>query len=470
VKFNILVIDDEKNIRTGLAAALKLDGYEVVLAADGREGMEIALRGDIDLVITDLRMPLMSGEEVLKRVTTETPGVPVIVLTGHGTVESAVDAMRAGAYDFLTKPLNLDRLSLLVKRALQSRELILQHRELEREIENKKSFEHIIGKSPSMMKVFEILKRVAPTKASVLITGESGVGKELIADALHNLSPRKENPFVKVHCAALAESLLESELFGHEKGSFTGAVSRKRGRFELAHSGTIFLDEIGEIDQTVQIKILRVLQEKKFERVGGEDTLEVDVRVVTATNRDLEKEIAAGRFREDLYYRLNVVRIHVPPLRERKDDLPLMIASFMREFAEENGKKIEGLDARARSVLYAYDWPGNVRQLRNCIESAVVMTSGTIITLDDLPPSIKSGADAQSLHIPVGVTMAEAEKQVILQTLSANNGNKSKTAEILGIGRKTLHRKLDEYGIESGSAIEADAGNDGSESLSPASP
>lgn len=457
MKFNVLVIDDEKNIRTGLAAALKLDGYEVFLAADGNEGMDIALRGDIDLVITDLRMPGMSGEEVLKKVTSETPGVPVIVLTGHGTVESAVDAMRAGAYDFLTKPLNLDRLSLLVKRALQSRELILQHRELEREVESRKSFEHIIGKSPAMMKVFEVLKRVAPTKASVLITGESGVGKELIADALHNLSPRKDNPFVKVHCAALAESLLESELFGHEKGSFTGAVSRKRGRFELAHSGTIFLDEIGEIDQTVQIKILRVLQEKKFERVGGEDTLEVDVRVVTATNRDLEKEIAEGRFREDLYYRLNVVRIHVPPLRERKDDLPLMITSFVREFAEENGKKIEGMDTKARSVLYAYDWPGNVRQLRNCIESAVVMTSGTVITLDDLPPSIRSGAEVPSLLIPVGVTMAEAEKQVILQTLSANSGNKSKTAEILGIGRKTLHRKLDEYGV-----VSAPDGGDGS--------
>jgi DNA-binding NtrC family response regulator len=308
-----------------------------------------------------------------------------------------------------------------------------------------------------MMKVFEVLKRVAPTKASVLITGESGVGKELIADALHNLSPRKDNPFVKVHCAALAESLLESELFGHEKGSFTGAVSRKRGRFELAHSGTIFLDEIGEIDQTVQIKILRVLQEKKFERVGGEDTLEVDVRVVTATNRDLEKEIAEGRFREDLYYRLNVVRIHVPPLRERKDDLPLMITSFVHEFAEENGKKIEGMDPKARSALYAYDWPGNVRQLRNCIESAVVMTSGTVITLDDLPPSIRSGAEVPSLLIPVGVTMAEAEKQVILQTLSANSGNKSKTAEILGIGRKTLHRKLDEYGV-----VSAPDGGDGS--------
>lgn len=447
MKFTILVIDDEKNIRTGLATALELDGYEVLMASNGSEGLDMALHNDVDLVITDLRMPGVSGEDVLRRVTSETPGVPVIVLTGHGTVENAVDAMRSGAYDFLTKPLNLDRLSLLVKRALQNRELVLQHRELEREIENKKSFEHIIGKSPAMLKVFDVLKRVAPTKASVLITGESGVGKELIANALHNLSPRANKPYIKVHCAALAETLLESELFGHEKGSFTGAISRKRGRFELAHSGTIFLDEIGEIDQTVQVKILRVLQEKKFERVGGEETLEVDVRIVTATNRDLEKEIAEGRFREDLYYRLNVVTIHVPSLRERKDDLPLMITSFIKEFSEENGKKIEGIDAKARSALYAYDWPGNVRQLRNCLESAVVMSSGAIITIDDLPPSVITGTEIPSLHIPLGVTMAEAEKQVILQTLNTQNGNKTKTAEVLGIGRKTLHRKLDEYGV-----------------------
>jgi DNA-binding NtrC family response regulator len=452
MKFTILVIDDEKNIREGLKAALELDGYNVELAADGAAGLEIALKSEVDLVITDLKMPGVAGEEVLRRVTSETPGIPVIVLTGHGTVESAVDAMRAGAYDFLTKPLNLDRLSLLVKRALQNRELVLQHRELEREVSGKRSFEHIIGKSPAMTRVFDIVKKVASTKASVLITGESGVGKELIANALHNLSPRKDKPFIKVHCAALAETLLESELFGHEKGSFTGAVSRKRGRFELAHGGTIFLDEIGEIDQSVQIKLLRVLQEKKFERVGGEEVIEVDVRVITATNRDLEHEIAEGRFREDLFYRLNVVRIHVPPLRERKDDIPMMIASFVKEFAEENGKRIEGIDPKARSALYAYDWPGNVRQLRNCVESAVVMSSSPVITLDDLPPSIRPGEEAPSIHIPVGATMAEAERQVIMQTLSANAGNKTKTAEVLGIGRKTLHRKLDEYGADAGKA------------------
>lgn len=448
VKFTILVIDDEKNIRTGLQAALELDGYEVLLAEDGTTGLSLALNNEVDLVITDLRMPGVSGEDVLRRITTETPGIPVIVLTGHGTVENAVEAMRSGAYDFLTKPLNLDRLSLLVKRALQSRELVLQNRELEQEAEKRKSFEHIIGKSPSMLKLFDVVKRVAPTRASVLITGESGVGKELIANALHNLSTRKDNPIIKVHCAALAENILESELFGHEKGAFTGAVSRKRGRFELAHGGTIFLDEIGEINQSVQIKILRVLQEKMFERVGGEDTIEVDVRVITATNRDLEKEIAEGRFREDLFYRLNVVRIHVPPLRERKDDLPLMISAFVKEFAEENGKVIENIDPKARQALYAYDWPGNVRQLRNCIESAVVMTTGTVITLDELPPSIREMDEVPAITIPVGATMADAEREIILQTLAAQNGNKSKTAEVLGIGRKTLHRKLDEYGDE----------------------
>lgn len=446
MNFTILVIDDEKNIRTGLQAALEMDGYEVLLAEDGTTGLSIALKNDVDLVITDLRMPGISGEEVLRRITSETPGIPVIVLTGHGTVESAVEAMRSGAYDFLTKPLNLDRLSLLVKRALQNRELVLQNRELEQEAGKRKSFEQVIGKSPAMLKLFDVVRRVAPTKASVLITGESGVGKELIANALHNLSPRKDNPLIKVHCAALAENLLESELFGHEKGAFTGAVSRKRGRFELAHGGTIFLDEIGEIDQSVQIKILRVLQEKMFERVGGEQTMEVDVRVITATNRDLEKEIAEGRFREDLFYRLNVVRIHVPPLRERKDDLPLMISAFVKEFARENGKVIESIEPKARQALYAYDWPGNVRQLRNCIESSVVMATGTTITLDELPPSIRDMDEAPAIVIPVGSTIADAEREVILQTLAAQNGNKSRTAEVLGIGRKTLHRKLDEYG------------------------
>lgn len=441
----VLIIDDEKNIREGLAAALEMEGYTVALAADGKQGLARMVKGDIDLVITDLRMPEVSGEQVLAKVAAENPGVPVIVLTGHGSIDSAVEAMRNGAYDFLTKPLNLDQLILIVKRALESRELAIKHRELLEQLNSRKSFESIIGKSAEMQKIFATVRKAADSKASVLITGESGVGKELIANALHNLSPRRDKPLIKVHCAALSENLLESELFGHEKGAFTGAVARKRGRFELAAGGTIFLDEIGEIDQNVQIKILRVLQDKRFERVGGEETIEVDVRVIAATNRDLEKEIADGRFREDLYYRLNVVHIHVPPLRERRDDIPLLIASFLQEFAKENGKKIEGIDARARSALYKFDWPGNIRQLRNCLESAVVMCSSSVITLEDLPPSIAGSGEDALISIPAGIPMEEAEKILIQQNLAINKGNKSKTADILGIGRKTLHRKLDEY-------------------------
>lgn len=447
MKFNILIIDDEKNIREGLGAALEMEGYSVELASDGKIGLELVSRGDIDLIITDLRMPGISGEEVLAKVTAESPGLPVIVLTGHGSIDSAVNAMRAGAYDFLTKPLNLDRLCLIVKRALQNRELSLRHRQLQEELDEHKVFESIIGKSAEMQKIFQLIKRVANSKASVLITGESGVGKELVANAIHNLSPRKENALVKVHCAALSENLLESELFGHEKGAFTGAVSRKRGRFELAHGGTIFLDEIGEIDQNVQIKILRVLQDKRFERVGGEETVEVDIRLITATNRDLEKEIEKGTFREDLYYRLNVVHIHVPPLRERKDDIPLLVSSFLNEFANENGKDIKNINSQARSCLYKYDWPGNIRQLRNCMESAVVMCSGDTITLDDLPPSISQSSAKDSIQIPTDIPLADVEKIFIQQMLAQNRGNKTKTAEMLGIGRKTLHRKLEEYGM-----------------------
>ena len=287
------------------------------------------------------------------------------------------------------------------------------------------------------------------------MTGDSGVGKELVADAIHNLSPRRDGPLVKVHCAALAESLLESELFGHEKGAFTGAqAGASAGRFELADKGTLFLDEIGEINQNVQIKILRVLQERKFERVGGEDTVEVDVRIVAATNRDLKEEIRKGTFREDLYYRLNVVNIHVPPLRERRDDIPLLAMAFLREFAEENGKKLDGFDPKARQALYAYPWPGNVRELRNSIESSVVMAGSGLVGLDDLPPGVRSSGEERDVRVPIGSTIEEAEKILIRETLAAQGGNKSRTAEVLGIGRKTLYQKIEEYGLERKEAAE----------------
>ncbi len=448
MKFNILIVDDEKNIREGIGEYFRLSGFEVSQAQDGDEAIKRLDQGDVDLVVTDLRMPKVSGEDVLKYAVAHYPTTPVIMLTGHGTVENAVEAMRDGAYDFLSKPLNLEHLELMVKRALKGREIELKNRELLEEVETRKRFSSMIGKSAQMKRIFEVIQRVAPTKASVLITGESGVGKELVADAIHNLSPRKDKAFIKVHCAALAESLLESELFGHEKGSFTGAQARKRGRFELAHEGSLFLDEIGEIEQNVQIKILRVLQEKKFERVGGEETLEVDTRIIAATNRDLKAEIEKGGFREDLYYRLNVINIHIPPLRERRDDIPLLAAAFLKEFAQDNGKPIEGFDTKARSALYAYTWPGNVRELRNCIESAVVMAKGGLIGLEDLPPSLHAASEGGLIRVPVGSSLAEAEIILIRETLAANSGNKSKTAEILGIGRKTLYEKINLYGLE----------------------
>ena len=451
MKFTILIIDDEKNIREGLGAAFEMEGYEVRLAANGKEGLDCIAKGDIDLVITDLRMDGISGEEVLRRVTTETPGIPVIVLTGHGSIDAAVDAMRNGAYDFLTKPLNLDRLFMLVKRALERRELSLQHTQLKAEVSSAHTLDNMIGKSGEMQKVFTLIKKVAPTKASVLITGESGVGKELVADAIHNLSPRSAHEMIKVHCAALSETLLESELFGHEKGAYTGAEKMQKGRFELAHESTIFLDEIGEVNASVQVKLLRVLQDHKIIRVGGEKTIDIDVRVIAATNRDMEKEVKEGRFREDLYYRLNVVHIAVPPLRERRDDIPLLLNAFLKEYAKENGKNVTGIDNRARALLYKYDWPGNIRELRNCIESAVVMCGGNEITPEDLPPTVSASIAAPSITIPVGTTLDDAEKAIICENLAANKGNKSKTADILGIGRKTLHRKLQEYGVgESG--------------------
>jgi DNA-binding NtrC family response regulator len=454
MRFTIVVADDEKNIREGLAEALSLDGYRALPAADGEEALALVESADADLVITDLRMPKLGGTDVLNHVVNRYPGLPVIVLTGHGTIEDAVVAMRAGAFDFLTKPVNLDHLSLLVKRALESRELARKNRELEAEVEAQRRSSSIIGKSAEMKKVFDLVRRVAPTRASVLVTGDSGVGKELVADAIHNLSPRRDGPLVKVHCAALAESLLESELFGHEKGSFTGAQARKRGRFELADKGTLFLDEIGEINQNVQIKILRVLQERKFERVGGEDTVEVDVRIVAATNKDLKEEIRKGTFREDLYYRLNVVNIRVPPLRERRDDIPLLAMAFLSEFSEENGKKLEGFDPKARQALYAYPWPGNVRELRNSVESAVVMASSGLIGLDDLPPGVRSSGEERDVRVPIGSTLEEAEKILIRETLAALGGNKSRSAEVLGIGRKTLYQKIEEYGLEGKEAKE----------------
>lgn len=449
MKFTILIVDDEKNIREGLAADFEMDGYAVRLAENGRDALGQISRGDIDLVITDLRMPGgVSGEDVLRHVTAETPGIPVIVLTGHGSIDAAVQAMHDGAYDFLTKPLNLEQLEMIVKRALEGRELSLKHQQLLSEVSSERGVDSVVGKSAAMQRVMMLVRKVADARISVLITGESGVGKNVVANAIHSLSARHDNALITVHCAALSESLLESELFGHEKGAFTGAESLHKGKFELAHGGTIFLDEIGEISQSVQVKLLRVLQERKFERVGGEQTIEVDVRIIAATNRNLEEEVKAGRFREDLFFRLNGIRIEVPPLRERKDDIPLLMNSFLTKFNKDNNKSIKGFDSRARTAIYKYDWPGNIRELEHCVESSVVMAAGDEITVDDLPPTVSRASSSSVMSIPLGITLSEAERIVIEQNLAANKGNKSKTADILGIGRKTLHRKLSEYGLD----------------------
>lgn len=447
----LLIADDEKNIRSGLQLTFEDEGYKVLTAADGNEAWDCVQKNIIDLVITDLRMPGMDGNELIKRVASSYPTLPVIVLTGHGTIETAVETMREGAIDFFTKPVDIDKLSLVVKKTIAASQLAEQNRKLAEEIDKLKrqqGYGRIIGKSGKIAQLMQTVNQVASTKATVLITGESGTGKELVAEAVQQLSPRRDKPYIKVHCASLSPSLLEDELFGHEKGAFTGAVAQKKGRFELADGGTLFLDEIGEIDQATQVKLLRVLQEKQFERVGGEKTLTVDVRVICATNRDLYKEMQEGRFREDLYYRLNVVHIEVPPLRERKEDIDLLATSFISTFNSEDGRKIEGFTPQARKALFSYSWPGNVRELRNSIESAVVLSKGKVIDIDDLPPQIRDTGGECTVTFNLPVTMDEAEMRLILETISYAKGNKTKAADLLGIGRKTLHRKLAEHNGE----------------------
>ena len=444
----ILTIDDEENIRNGLADNFELEGYDVKQASSGEEGLELIAQGGIDLVITDLRMDGISGSEVVKRVCSEHPGIPIIVLTGHGSIDDATAALKAGAFDFLTKPLDLDHLNKIVKNALQGKLLAEQNRELQAKLLKSQNGDEMIGKSDSLNRVRQMISKAAPARASVLITGESGVGKELVAHAVHEQSERAKGPFVIVHCAALSETLIESELFGYEKGAFTGAENIHKGRFELADGGTIFLDEIGEVNLATQVKLLRVLQEHKFERVGGEKSIEVDVRVVAATNRNLEDEVKAGKFREDLFYRLNVVRIEMPSLRERMDDIPLLMHAFLREFNIENKKNIKGFDKASKSAMIKYSWPGNIRELKNAVESAVVMCTGDEIKMEDLPRALRAQGEEKTISIPIGITMDEAEKIIIQENLAANKGNKSRTADILGIGRKTLHRKLEELNIE----------------------
>jgi len=449
MKRRIVIADDEKNTREGLKWAIEGKGVEVALAADGQEALDILATRDVDLVIADLKMPRVDGMELLHRIKEDYAGTEVIVLTGHGTVESAVEAMKIGAYDYVMKPVNLDELNLLVERALMLRSMKEENLELHRKLDERYGLDKIIGRSQAMMKVFRRIKQVAPSKATVLIQGESGTGKELIASAIHYNSPRKNKPFIKINCGALSPTLLESELFGHEKGAFTDAYKQKQGRFELANEGTIFLDEVSETTREFQVKLLRVLQEQEFERVGGTRTIKVDVRVITATNKKLEECVKEGRFREDLFYRLNVIQINVVPLRERTEDIPLLVNAILQEFCQEYGKEMLEVSPKVMSIFQQYHWPGNVRQLRNVIEGLVVMATSREVTPKSLPEEIRREVDrGRFLKIKTGSTLKDAERELIKATLLDVNGNKAKAARMLGLGRKTLYRKLQEYRIE----------------------
>lgn len=442
----ILIVDDEKNTRDGLRDALEGD-FDVYVAADAKSALASAEAVPADVVLTDLRLGADDGMALIETFL-KLPKPPIcIMMTAYGSVDTAVEAMKRGAYDFVTKPVNIDRLEILIRRALKERATRRENRELRAKVESQSKLERMIGRSPVMVEVFDTIKQVAPSRATVLIQGESGTGKELAAHAIHHLSPRAEKPFVAVHCAALTPELLASELFGHEKGAFTGAFERRIGRFEQARGGTLFLDEIGEIDPSTQVKILRVLGERTFERVGGAQTLDADIRLVAATNRDLARMVAEGTFREDLFFRLNVVPLTMPPLRERKVDIPLLVEAFLKDSATENGKPVRDLAPEAMTAILDYDWPGNVRELRTAIEHGVVMAAGPRIMLRDLPASLRPRPSRPELAPAAGLDLHRTETALILRALDESRGNRTDAAKLLGISRRTLHRRLKELNI-----------------------
>jgi two-component system, NtrC family, response regulator HydG len=451
-KTKILIIDDDPGHLTTLKTIVRSWGYAVETGDDGEVAVAKVKSKPMDLVLMDVRMANMSGIEALEFIKAYNPSIPVIIMTAYSSVDSAVDALKNGADDYLIKPLDFEVLKLTIERACEHAGLKAENKRLKMQLRADLEINHIIGKSAAMKELLAMLAMVAPSEATVMITGESGTGKELIARSLHYNSPRKDHPLVVVNCAAITETLLESELFGHEKGAFTGADKRREGRFMQAHHGTIFLDEIGETSATMQAKLLRVLQEKEIQRVGGEQMFKVDVRIVAATNRDLESEVAQGRFREDLFYRLNVMAIPVPPLRQRQDDIPLLAHHFLKKYAEQNRKSAKGFAPLAMDMLLKYHWPGNVRELENTVERAVVLMTGDHVTERQLPLNIvQKYPDQEELAIPMPPTtdghrsLEEIEKEAILATLNATDGNKSETARRLGITRKTLHNKLKNY-------------------------
>ncbi|HUO64255.1 MAG TPA: sigma-54 dependent transcriptional regulator [Terriglobales bacterium] len=445
--FRILVVDDEPAQRELVGGFLRKQGFDVVEAAGGGEAVARFKREPFDLVLTDQRMPDLSGLEVLEAVRSASPETAVVIMTAYGTIETAVSAIKAGAADYLTKPLNLDELLHRVHRVRERHHLVRENRELREALTERHRVEGIVGDSGQMQEVLSLVRRVAPSDATVLIRGESGTGKELIARALHYASPRAAGPLVKVNCAALAESLLEAELFGHEKGAFTGAIASRKGRFELADGGSIFLDEIGDLPPHLQVKLLRVLQEREFERVGSSRPVKVDVRLLAATHRNLEALVREGRFRDDLYYRINVVTIMLPPLRERREDLPPLIDHFLRTFAEKNGKTVRGITREAREALLRYDYPGNIRELENLMERAVVLTRDDVIGMEDLPLTLEAPAPESGEGAGLIAAVEGLERRMIREALAKAEGTQTRAAELLGISERVLRYKLRKYGL-----------------------
>ncbi len=449
----VLIVDDEKNYPLILAAVLEEEGFETMTANSGQEAIEILSNSDVDLVLTDMKMPSMDGIELLENVKAKDPELPVIMMTAYGTVEKAVEAMQKGAYNYIMKPFENDSLVIYVKKAVAVYQMVKENRQLRSAVKSQYSFGNIIGKSKAMTDVFETIRKIAPTNATVLIEGESGTGKELVAKAIHFNSPRRNKPFVAVNCSAFAETLLESELFGHEKGAFTGAAAMKKGRFELADTGTLFLDEIGELSQNLQVKLLRVLQEKTFERVGGVKSVAADIRIIAATNRKLKDEVEQGRFREDLFYRLNVLPVVLPPLRERNEDIRLLVNHFVKKYAGERKSDIPvtGIEQAAERIFYEYGWPGNVRELENVIERAVILCPDELIRVCDLPRNFKDNA-GNTLHldgIPADAslydTLTTVEKKMIERAMKMADNVQTHAAQILGIGKSGLSQKLKKY-------------------------
>ena len=447
---SVLVIDDEQLMRDFVKETLSRAGYKVVVAPDGKSGMEILEKEPIDLVVTDLKMSQMDGLEVLRQVKARLPGVSVVVMTAYATVETAVRALKDGAVDYIMKPFTPDEIEVVAEKALEHMRLREENLYLRAELKEIYNFEQMVGDSEPMRAIYEQIRKVAPSRATVLICGETGTGKELVARAIHYTSPRRNKPFIKINCAALSAGLLESELFGHEKGSFTGAHQRKIGRFELANEGTLLLDEISEMNADLQAKFLRVLQEREFERVGGSTPIGVDTRIVSTTNRNLRESVESGAFREDLFFRLNVVPIHLPPLRARREDIPLLVDHFLRKFARENGGRIEGVSPDAMNMLVEHSWPGNVRELENCMERAVVLSDNKVLLREHFsfgPVPVRKVQDG-GVMIPHGSTVGDAARMLIEDTLTRCNNNRTHAAKSLGISVRTLRNKLSEYAAE----------------------